>query len=253
VGDSRLLDLQRDWEDLGSLDPFWAILSDDDRRAAGWDLQEFLATGDREIEELLRRAASFGLPERHDRALDFGCGVGRLTRPMSGAFGETVGVDISATMIDHARRISAGLKNCSFIHSVQPDLEMLDDASFDLVYSNLVLQHLPDRDAAERYVQELVRVLRPGGLLAFQIPHRIPLRHRLQPRRRLYHVLRAIGLGAVPLYRRGGLHPVRMIDLPEERAVGIVTAAGGRALEIDARTITDGIEDRTYYVGRRLS
>lgn len=250
VGDSQLRTLQRDWEDLGCIDPLWAILSHESRRAEGWDLQEFLATGEREIEELLARARSLGLPVRHDRALDFGSGVGRLTRALSPAFGEAVGVDISATMIDHARRINAELNNCSFVHNPQPDLSILADASFDLVYTNLVLQHLPNRDAAERYVRELVRVLRPGGLLVFQIPGRIPLRHRLQPRRRLYHALRALGLGAFPLYRRGGLHPVRMIDLPEERTVRVVTAAGGKVLAIDAATVADSIEDRTYYVGR---
>jgi SAM-dependent methyltransferase len=250
VGDQPIRKLQRDWEDLGSIDPLWAILSDDSRRAAGWDLFEFLATGEREIEELLRRAGSFGLPLRRDRALDFGCGVGRLTRALSPAFGEVVGVDISGSMIGHARRINADLENCRFVHNVRPDLATLDDATFDLVYANLVLQHMPGRDAAERYVRELVRVVRPGALLVFQVPGRIPLRHRLQPRRRLYEALRALGLPALALYGRGGLHPVRMIDLPEERTVRAVKAAGGEVLAIDRLTIADSIEDRTYYVRR---
>ena len=250
MGDSRLRALQRDWEDLGSLDPLWAILSDATRRATGWDLGDFLATGDREVEELLARVGSMGLPARHDRALDFGCGVGRLTRALSRRFGETVGVDISVTMIDHARRLNADTSNCSFVHHADSDLAILADASFDLVYSKFVLQHMPGRDVAERYVGELVRVLRPGGALVFQVPGRIPLRHRIQPRRRLYHALRVLGLGARPLYRRGGLHPVRMIDLPEDRAVRAVTDAGGRVLAIDARVVADDIDDRTYFVGR---
>jgi SAM-dependent methyltransferase len=250
MGDSPLGTLQRDWEDLASVDPLWAILSDNARRAGGWDLGEFLATGEREIDELLARALSWGLPARHDRALDFGCGVGRLTRALAARFGEAVGVDIAGTMVDHARRINAGVGNCAFVHHVRPDLSNLADASFDLVYSKFVLQHVPRRDVAERYVGELVRVLGRGGLLAFQVPGRIPLRHRLQPRPRLYHALRGLGLAAGSLYRRGGLHPIRMIDLPEDRAVRIVTTAGGTILAVEAQVVADGIEDRTYYVTR---
>ena len=251
MGDLQLGNLQRDWEELGSIDPLWAILAHRDRQHGGWDLEEFMATGERHVEDLMARADSLGLPLKHDRALDFGCGIGRLTRPLASHFGEAVGVDISEPMIERARLLSVDLSNCSFVHNIRPDLSILEDASFDLAYTHIVLMHLPSRRAVESYIRELVRVLRPGGLLVFQIPARIPFRRKLQPRRRLYAALRRIGLGSVPLYRRLGLHPIRTIDLPEDLAVRAITAAGGEILGIDRNHAARlSIDDRTYYVGR---
>jgi SAM-dependent methyltransferase len=252
VGDGKLGSLQRDWEELGSIDPLWAILAHRGRQHGGWDLGEFMATGVRHIEDLMARAESLGLPLRRDRALDFGCGIGRLTRPLASWFGEAVGVDISAPMIEQARLVNADVSNCSFVHNARADLSVVEDASFDLAYAHLVLMHLPSRGVVERYVRELVRVLRPGGLLVFQIPARIPFRRKLQPRRRLYAALRLIGLGSGLLYGRLGLHPIRTIDLPEDQAVRTITAAGGQVLGI-VRSHLDrlSVDDRTYYVGRQ--
>ena len=103
-------------------------------------------------------------------------------------------------------------------------------ARFDLIYSVLVLHHLPTRAAIRSTVRELVRTLRPGGLLCFQIPSRLPLRRRWQLRRRLYGVLRATGLGQRVLYERCGLHPIRMNAIAEREVRALVTAAGGRVL-----------------------
>ena len=44
---------RRDWEALGGLDPLYAILSAEDARHGGWDIQEFLATGEHDIARLL--------------------------------------------------------------------------------------------------------------------------------------------------------------------------------------------------------
>jgi SAM-dependent methyltransferase len=250
VGD--LQGLREDWEDLARLDPLWAILSDDRRRNGGWRLDDFLRTGEVEIARLMSVAGSLGLPQRHDRALDFGCGVGRLTRALTMHFGECVGVDISTQMLETARKVNADRPNCVFIHNGRSDLSGFEDRSFDLVYTNIVLQHVPNRLSAVRYIPEFVRVLRPLGLLVFQIPHKIPLRRALQPRQRLYHLLRRLGIRPDQLYRRLGLHPIRMIDLPEAQAIDIVVRAGGEILEVRPLTLgSTGIEDRTYFVTRR--
>jgi SAM-dependent methyltransferase len=251
MGDAPLRNLQRDWEDLGSVDPLWAILSHAGRRYGRWELEEFMATGERHISEVMARAESFGLPLGHDRALDFGCGIGRLTRPLAARFGEVVGIDISRPMIEQARKVNADLANCSFVHNVRPDLAVLADASFDFAYTNIVLMHLPSRRVAQAYLRELVRVLTPGGLLIFQMPARIAARHKLQPRRRLYGALRFLSLGSSQLYSRFGLHPIRLIDLPETKAVATVTAAGGEVVGIDHRPHDESwIDDRVYFVLR---
>jgi SAM-dependent methyltransferase len=243
--------LQRDWEDLGATDPLWAILSHPARRHGRWDLAEFLETGEREIAALMQRSEVLGRPATRDRALDFGCGVGRLTRALALRFNQAVGVDISTTMIGQARRLNADRPNCTFLHNVRSDLSLFTDGSFDLAYTTRVLQHLPDRSTAEGYIAELVRVLRPGGLLVFQVPGSLPRRHRIQPRRRLHLALQSLGITSTPVHRRLGLHPIRMMGLPEARAVEIVAASGGSVLATDVRRLgATSIEDRTFFVTR---
>jgi SAM-dependent methyltransferase len=251
MGDAPLRKLQRDWEDLGVMDPLWAILTHEGKRNGRWDLADFLATGERHIAEVMARAKSFGLPGRQDRALDFGCGIGRLTRPLAARFGEVVGVDISRPMIEKARLVNADLANCSFLHNARPDLAVLADGSFDFVYTHIVLMHLPSRRVAQGYLRELVRVLTPGGLLIFQMPAWIAPRWKVQSRQRLYSALRFLRLGSRPLYDRLGLHPIRMIDLPESIAVRTVVAAGGEVVAIDHRAHgVNWIDDRVYFVVR---
>ena len=240
---------QRDWEDLGDLDPCWAILAFPERRFGRWDLDEFFRSGEEEIARLGADMERLGYPARRARALDFGCGVGRLTRALALHFQHCDGVDVSAPMIAAARKLNAAFLNCDFILNGHPDLRIFPHDHFDLIYSVLVLQHLPTRAAIVAYVADFARVLAPGGLLVCQIPSRIPLRRRLQPRRRLYGILRSLGIGAHVLYHRLGLFPMRMTALTEADVRDLLSAAGTRVLEArpDAMAST-AIESRTYYV-----
>jgi SAM-dependent methyltransferase len=242
---------QRDWEDLGDLDPCWAILAYPERRFGRWDLDEFFRSGEEEITRLAEDMQRLGYPVARERALDFGCGVGRLTRALSGRFRQCYGVDVSAPMIAAARKLNVAFPSCEFAVNDHPDLRLFADGHFDLIYCVLVLQHLPTRAAIASYLAEFVRVLTPGGLLVCQIPSRIPLRRRLQLRRRLYGVLRGIGLPPGVLYHRLGLFPMRMTALPEPDVRALLTAAGARVLEASADAMAStAIESRTYYVAK---
>jgi SAM-dependent methyltransferase len=240
---------QRDWEDLGDLDPCWAILAYPERKFGRWDLDEFFSSGEVEIGRLAADMQRLGYPAKRERALDFGCGVGRLTRALVSHFRHYYGVDVSAPMIAAARKLNTAFPNCEFVLNGDPDLRMFPRGHFDLIYSVLVLQHLPTRAAIAAYVADFVRALAPGGLLVCQIPSHIPLRRRLQPRRRLYGILRTFGIAPHVLYHRLGLFPMRMTSMPEPDVRALLTAAGARVLEVreDAMAST-AIESRTYYV-----
>jgi SAM-dependent methyltransferase len=109
------------------------------------------------------------------RALEIGCGPGRLMRPMSRHFGEIHGVDISDEMI---RLAEQQLKDIPHAHvHVTPDssLSMFDVGFFDFVYSYIVFQHIPDRDVVLNYLRETGRVLKPGGILRCQLRGTPPL------------------------------------------------------------------------------
>ena len=240
---------RRDWEDLGDLDPCWAILAYPERRFGRWDHEEFFRSGEAEIARLMVDIQRLGYPVRRERALDFGCGVGRLTRALAPHFRHCHGVDVSAPMIVAAGKLNAEFSNCQFVLNGHPDLRIFPDGHFDLIYSVLVLQHLPTRAAIAAYVADFARVLAPGGLLVCQIPSHIPLRRRLQPRRRLYGILRSLGVGPRVLYHRLGLFPMRMTSLPEQNVHALLTAAGARVLEARADAMAStAIDSRTYYV-----
>ena len=232
---------------MSELDPLWAILSHQDKRSGGWEVDEFLASGRTEIAGLMERADALERPLKRRSALDFGCGAGRLTRALAEHFDRSVGVDVSPTMVEHARRLNAD-QPCEFVANDQPDLCGFRDDDFDLVYSRLVLQHMPSPHAILRYVGELVRVLAPGGLLAFEVATHIPLQHRLQPRPRLYGILRRSGVSPETLYHRLNLHPIRMSFVPADRVEAGLTGAGGRILGVDVHRVTGGVTSSMYYV-----
>lgn len=95
---------------------------------------------------------------RFRRALDVGCGEGRMCRLLRGFGVETVGIDPTPAMIEEARRRDpsgdyrlAGAEQLPF-----------PDAGFDLAISCLSLIDIPDYRAA---ITEMARVLQPGGVL----------------------------------------------------------------------------------------
>lgn len=161
------------WEELAQKDALWAICADPAKRNGGWNEQEFFAAGDREIQTVfaylrsLKITISSSLP-----ALDFGCGAGRLTRALAARFSNCWGVDISPTMIEKARALNRHQPACKFWLNQETNLRNFDDATFGFIYSSLVLQHI-HRKFLPGYLAELVRVLRPGGALVFQVADRL--------------------------------------------------------------------------------
>jgi SAM-dependent methyltransferase len=176
--------LERAWESLAQDDSMWAICTDPTRRGRRWEISEFLATGETEISTVLSHISDLGVRvDFSGIALDFGCGMGRLTQALGRRFAKCIGVDISTTMIDKGASLNPAPEKCELRVNRSPSLEIFDNESFSFVYSNIVLQHVSPR-YAERYIQEFVRVLRPGGVLVFQTADSIrgPLWARLKAR-----------------------------------------------------------------------
>lgn len=165
----ELNDLQRVWQRLGRDDPLWAVLSDARYKGGGWDPVEFFAAGVADVERVFDEAAEHGLSCGRGTALDFGCGVGRLSQALAAQFESVVGVDIADSMVEEARLRNLQPDRCRFLVNDRPDLSFLADGTFDFVLSLLVLQHMETRYAST-YIREFVRVLKPGGLSVFQIP-----------------------------------------------------------------------------------
>jgi ubiquinone/menaquinone biosynthesis C-methylase UbiE len=160
---------RKQWESLGTDDPYWAVLSDPAKQHGGWDKQEFFQTGVDEIRSVLAKVSSAGVRHGLGVALDYGCGVGRLSRALSASFERVVGVDISEAMLTEARSANSKFNNIQFVRNSGDTLPGIGDSSIDFIYSNIVLQHSP-RTNQRSVIKEFCRALRPGGALVFQTP-----------------------------------------------------------------------------------
>lgn len=253
---------RRAWEDWGTVDPLWAIVTDPARKKGGWTLDEFLASGEDTVAAIWKVAERLGYPRQARVALDFGCGIGRLTRAISHRVEAVYGLDVAATMIDQAVEVNRDRPGCHFRVHRHDDLRAFADHSVDLVVCLLVLQHLGDRATIETYLGEFVRVLSPGGLAVIQLPTVVPvpaaptgLRAHLRVRTRLARLLRRFGTSPRFLYRRLRWTPdMSMTAVPETEVEEVLEAAGGRVLEV-AEPVTQlgGVISRDYYVTRRAS
>ncbi len=101
--------------------------------------------------------------------MDFGCGVGRLSRALAEHFEQVVGVDVAAPMIARARREHPHRGRVEYHLNLRCDLSAWASESFDVVLSLITLQHMPPKLMAG-YLAEFVRVCRPEGLVCVQVP-----------------------------------------------------------------------------------
>jgi len=147
----------------------WAILSDPRKKKNGWNKDEFFKTGEAEVEWLMDYVGSLPLKIPRREALDFGCGVGRVTQALCKYFNHCCGVDIAGSMIRLADEYNQYRDRCHYYVNEAEDLQIFSDNHFDFIYSNIVLQHM-EPEYSKRYIEEFIRILKMGGLAVFQVP-----------------------------------------------------------------------------------
>jgi SAM-dependent methyltransferase len=246
------------WEDWGRIDPFWAVLTDPDARRGQWDVDRFFATGVETVATILAHAQEYGRPARRDTALDFGCGLGRLTRALAPHFERVYGLDIASTMIEQARQLDTSLGPSGAVYVLHDRDDLSDHASgtVDFLSCLLVLQHLPSREAVKAYLREFVRVLSPGGVAVVQLPVSVPPADPYVPlRTRGARLLRRAGVSPRFLYGRLGWEPeMLMAGIPYEETVATFEDAGGLLLDaLPEETHPSGVVSRVYFVTPRTT
>ena len=241
----ELTRLRRVWNELGADDPLWAILSHPEKRGGRWDTDEFFAAGETETAAIDAMCAPLARPRERRLAVDFGCGVGRLTRALASRYANVIGVDISPSMLEQARALNAHVPNARFVENAHSRLEFLDAGSVDFIYSTITLHHIPPQ-LQRAYIAEFMRVLAPDGIAVFQIVSGYSrdwrgLAYRLLPNRVLAPLRRRLHASAVA----ADLYP-----LPEQDAHTIVAAASRQVLQaFDINSAGAGFRARLLFVG----
>jgi trans-aconitate methyltransferase len=222
----------RDWNTLGETEPYFAVLTHDRflrEQMSDNDREAFFASGEADIAEI------FDLIDLAPKsALDFGCGVGRLTRALVKRVDRVAGIDAAESMLRLARE---NVPNASFSSTIPNE-------RFDLIVSLLVFQHIPIR-RGEELLGELLEHLdgvaalhftfrRPGSFLRRvlrRVRARVPLVHRMTQRIRgerkipymqmnEYHVDRVLAI-----IRRHGCAEPRIIPTNHARIEGAIVIA----------------------------
>ena len=155
------------WDRAAREDARWHIAT-----AAAADPDEFASSGRREVDMFLAHAGL--VPDRSLTVLEIGCGIGRMTARLAEVYGHVIALDVSQVMLDEAAKELAGRDNISYVLGSGSDLAGVDSASVDVVFSYIVLQHVPTVAGQLEYFRETRRVLRPGGTAAIQVPSNTP-------------------------------------------------------------------------------
>jgi SAM-dependent methyltransferase len=240
--------VQKQWTTLGERDPLWAILSRPDKQGGGWDQDAFFETGMAEIQGVLVTAQGLA-PVRFGTAVDFGCGVGRLSQALAAHFERVVGIDIADSMIQKASELNKHPDRCQYVHNVAADLSVLADGSADFVYSSITLQHVVPA-LARCYVREFFRIVRPGGHVIFQLPSR--------PRSLVWHGIKRVmpvSLGNL-IWRLRTASPEAMetYSMKEEKVLRLAEESSGLVLSVEEnRHGPAGWESRKYFCIKRES
>ncbi|MGF6918940.1 class I SAM-dependent methyltransferase [Paraburkholderia sp. 40] len=221
--------IRQQWEALGSDDPYWAVLSHPEKQHGGWNKDEFFRTGTDEIADALAKASSLEVRLRFDVALDYGCGVGRLSRALSPSFQRVIGIDISDAMLAEARSANTSFDNIQFVRNSGNALPSIGDGEIDFIYCNIVLQHSP-RKTQRSLLGEFSRVLRPGGLLIFQTP----AHQNLMTLKGLLHFLlgnHVLNIGRTLKY--GKARVMEMHTFPKSDVLKTLDEAGASVLKVE--------------------
>ena len=124
--------------------------------------RDFRAAKEAFVHELVHWSGLDQLP-RGSKVLDVGCGIGGSARILARDYGlDVLGISISPAQVRRATELTPAGQTCRFAVMDALDLQ-LPDRSFDAVWSVEAGPHMPDK---QRYADELLRVLRPGGILA---------------------------------------------------------------------------------------
>ena len=157
----------RDWEEVGRSDPYYGVVTHDKFRHSNMteeNKEDFFRSGYNHVNDVIENIrthidSTFTIK----KALDFGCGVGRLLIPLSDLAEIATGIDVSDSMLKECRKNckERSINNVTLCKS-DDTLSCLKD-KYDFIYSFVVFQHIPV-SRGERIFKNLIDHLEEGGI-----------------------------------------------------------------------------------------
>ena len=160
-----------EWEKIGRSEPYWGVLTQEKykRKNLTPELkQEFFDSGEKCVDQVFKVILShFDGEFCPSLGIDFGCGVGRIVVPLAKRCKKVIGVDVSPSMIEEAKRncASYNINNVDFVS----DLSTIEQEA-DFINTTLALQHIETKRGM-KIIEDLIRKLRPSGIFVFQVPY----------------------------------------------------------------------------------
>lgn len=160
------------WEDFGAKDPYFGVVSEEKFRSDSLtkdNKEAFFASGIVHVEKVFSAIKRHFDPEFSPRkAIDFGCGVGRILIPLAQRCDSVVGIDVSPSMLTEARKNcdENRIKNVRFYEDLA-EFESSPEC-FDMVHTYIVLQHIPTK-AGQKNISALINLLNAGGIGVIQL------------------------------------------------------------------------------------
>lgn len=162
------------WEEWGKKDPYFGVITSPKFRRAEINndaIREFFLSGSAHAEYVVKTIKKYLDPNFSPVSIvDFGCGVGRVTIPLSKIADRIIGIDVSVSMLEEAKR------NCEKFGVTNVQLQVSDDqltgltGEYDLIHSFIVFQHIQPQRGREIF-RALVSRLRMGGVAALHFSY----------------------------------------------------------------------------------
>ena len=242
------------WRKWSEAEPYFAVLTDDKYLSTALEdnLEHFFETGKAHVEHI------FDVINNHvetsfspSLALDFGCGVGRIAYPLANKCASVVGIDVAPAMLEQARAHSHRSENSAVNFILTDKMHSLEPASFDLIHSTLVFQHIRPAQGMP-IIDQLLKLLSPDGIFVLQIPTQqtlSPLRRSLAFVKRLVPPF-AHFTNFVRSYLTGSPHIVAPMEMNiyNLNAIEQVAKAHQVGINLSRSYEADGFEFITLYM-----
>ena len=152
--------MKEEWDKRARNDAFYYVSA----FSKEWDDESFYRWGEIQTQKVVDEHFRRLNVDMSDLVmLEIGCGAGRMTRSLASRFRLVFAYDVSEEYVRIAKERNSQLKNVVFVVNDGLSFPGISDESIDFVFSGWVMQHMPTKDIVIKNIEEMARVLRPGG------------------------------------------------------------------------------------------